>query len=118
MEGSDSNSSRFSGFTNSTTTKNPTNAATGGVNPRAGSYAAYQNNVLKQIGSDSADPADYIFTKHEDFVKAGVNQTPIYSRLSVFPASLGYHWHGGFASIPDAPEPESVFQQLHEMACF
>lgn len=73
---------------------------------------------LKQIGSDSADPADYIFTKHEDFVKAGVNQTPIYSRLSVFPASLGYHWHGGFASIPDAPEPESVFQQLHEMACF
>ena len=30
----------------------PSNAVTGGVNPRAGSYAAYQNNVLKQIGSD------------------------------------------------------------------
>ena len=30
----------------------PSNAATGGVNPRAGSYAAYQNNVLKQLGSD------------------------------------------------------------------
>ena len=30
----------------------PTTAVTGGVNPRAGSYAAYQNNVLKQLGSD------------------------------------------------------------------
>lgn len=30
----------------------PTAAVTGGVNPRAGSYAAYQNNVLKQLGSD------------------------------------------------------------------
>ena len=30
----------------------PTVAVTGGVNPRAGSYAAYQNNVLKQLGSD------------------------------------------------------------------
>ena len=30
----------------------PSNAVTGGVNPRAGSYAAYQNNVLKQLGSD------------------------------------------------------------------
>ena len=30
----------------------PSNAATGNVNPRAGSYAAYQNNVLKQLGSD------------------------------------------------------------------
>jgi len=31
---------------------NPIVAVTGGVNPRAGSYAAYQNNVLKQLGSD------------------------------------------------------------------
>ena len=31
---------------------NPTAAVTGGVNPRAGSYAAYQNNILKQLGSD------------------------------------------------------------------
>ena len=31
---------------------NPATASTGGVNPRAGSYAAYQNNVLKQLGSD------------------------------------------------------------------
>ena len=30
----------------------PTAAVTGGVNPRAGSYAAYQNNLLKQLGSD------------------------------------------------------------------
>ena len=30
----------------------PSNAATGDVNPRAGSYAAYQNNVLKNLGSD------------------------------------------------------------------
>ena len=29
-----------------------TTAVTGGVNPRAGSYAAYQNNVLKKLGSD------------------------------------------------------------------
>ena len=32
--------------------QSPTAAVTGGVNPRAGSYAAYQNNVLKQLGSD------------------------------------------------------------------
>ena len=30
----------------------PSNAVTGGVNPRAGSYAAYQQNVLKQLGAD------------------------------------------------------------------
>ena len=42
--------SRFSGFTNKSS--NPTKAATGGTNPRAGSYAAYQQNVLKNLGSD------------------------------------------------------------------
>ena len=73
---------------------------------------------LKQIGSDSYEPADYIFTKHEDFVKAGFNQSHVDSRALVFPASLGYHWHGGFASIPEVPDSGSTFQRLHELACF
>lgn len=72
---------------------------------------------LKQIGSDSYDPAEYVFTKHDDFVKVGVNHTQVGSRALVFPASLGYHWHGGFASIPDMPEPDSTFQWLHKLAC-
>lgn len=72
---------------------------------------------LRQIGSDSYDPAEYLFTKHEDFVKAGANHTQVGSRALVFPASLGYHWHGGFASIPDMPEPDSTFQRLHKLAC-
>ena len=33
-------------------TINPTKAVTGGVNPRAGSYAAYQQSVLKNLSSD------------------------------------------------------------------
>ena len=44
--------SKFSGFTNSTTTKNPTNAATGGVNPRAGSYAAELQRVTDALSSN------------------------------------------------------------------
>ena len=44
--------SRFSGFTNSTTTKNPTNAATGGVNPRAGSYAAELKRTTDALSSN------------------------------------------------------------------
>ena len=46
--------SKFSGFTNSTTTKNPTNAAAGGVNPRLGTYAMMQqanmNNLMSNDG--------------------------------------------------------------------
>lgn len=72
---------------------------------------------LKQIGYDSYDPADYLFTKHEDFVKADVDKERITNRSSVFPASLGYHWHGGFASIPKTGEPGSTFSQLHDLAC-
>ena len=44
--------SRFSGFTNSTTTKNPTNAATGGVNPRAGTYAAELKRTTDALSSN------------------------------------------------------------------
>ena len=44
--------SKFSGFTNSTTTKNPTNAATGGVNPRAGSYAAELKRTTDALSSN------------------------------------------------------------------
>ena len=28
-----------------------------------------------------------------------------------------YHWHG-FASIPDTPDPNSVFSQLHALAYY
>ena len=73
---------------------------------------------LKQIGSDLHDPADYIFTRHEDFVKAETAPLQIESRAKAFPASLAYHWHGGFASIPERPEPQSTFSQLHSLACF
>ena len=44
--------SRFSGSTNSTTTKNPTNAATGGVNPRAGTYAAELKRTTDALSSN------------------------------------------------------------------
>ena len=44
--------SKFSGFTNSTTTKNPTNAATGGVNPRAGTYAAELKRTTDALSSN------------------------------------------------------------------
>ena len=44
--------SKFSGFTNSTTTKNPTNAATGGVNPRAGTYAAELKKTTDALSSN------------------------------------------------------------------
>ena len=44
--------SRFSDFTNSTTTKNPTNAATGGVNPRAGTYAAELKRTTDALSSN------------------------------------------------------------------
>ena len=73
---------------------------------------------LKQIGADAQDPASYIFTKHEDFAKTGVLGGRIKSRAHAFPASLGYHWHGGFASIPETPEPKSTFSLLHDLACF
>ena len=73
---------------------------------------------LKQIGSDLLDPADYIFTRHEEFVRAGTTPLQIDSRANAFPASLAYHWHGGFASIPERPEPQSTFSQLHSLACF
>lgn len=73
---------------------------------------------LKHIGSDLQDPAHYPFTRHEDFVKETVHQTKITSRSQAFPASLGYHWHGGFAAIPESPEPKSTFSQLHDLACF
>lgn len=72
---------------------------------------------LKQIGTDAVDPAEYIFTKHEDFVKATISSVQIDSHSRAFPASLGYHWHGGFASIPDTPDPGSTFSRLHGLAC-
>lgn len=72
---------------------------------------------LKQIGSDTEDPAKYLFTKHEDFVKAGVADIHIKSRYRAFPASLAYHWHGGFAAIPESQEAASTFSQLHSLAC-
>mmetsp|Transcript_7563 Transcript_7563/g.34262 ORF Transcript_7563/g.34262 Transcript_7563/m.34262 type:complete len:389 (-) Transcript_7563:3384-4550(-) len=72
---------------------------------------------LKHIGSDAYEPAEYIFTKHEDFVNAGVKHLQLDSRPRAFPASLGYHWHGGFASIPGDPDQESPFSQLHNLAC-
>lgn len=72
---------------------------------------------LKDIGGDAHDPASYIFTKHADFAKTSIPHEHIISRAHAFPASLGYHWHGGFASIPESPEPGSAFSQLHNLAC-
>ena len=72
---------------------------------------------LKEIGSDSEDPASYHFEAHAEFTRKGAGVPMFQSRGKVFPASLGYHWHGGFASIPDTPDPNSVFSQLHALAC-
>lgn len=72
---------------------------------------------LKEIGSDAYEPAEYIITKHEDFAKVAVNHMQIDSRYRAFPASLGYHWHGGYASIPENPDPDSTFSLLHNLAC-
>jgi len=72
---------------------------------------------LREIGSDNKDPAEYVFEKHSEFSRKGDGVPQFKSRREAFPASLGYHWHGGFASIPREPDPSSVFSQLHRLAC-
>jgi hypothetical protein len=70
---------------------------------------------LKDGGMDSRDPAEYHFVKPEEFARKNI--TLLSTRDDAFPASLGYHWHGGFSSIPNTPHPGSMFSQLHNLAC-
>jgi hypothetical protein len=70
---------------------------------------------LKDGGMDSRDPAEYHFVKAEDFARKNI--TLISTRDDAFPASLGYHWRGGFSSIPNTPHPGSMFSQLNNLAC-
>ena len=70
---------------------------------------------LKDSGLDSRDPAKYPFDTRKGFANKSIQ--PLHTREDAFPASLGYHWHGGFGSIPSEPSPGSMFAQLHNMGC-
>ena len=45
------------------------------------------------------DPAEYVFEKHSEFPRKGDGTPAFKTRGEVFPASLGYHWHGGAVQL-------------------
>ena len=65
----------------------PTTAVTGGVNPRAGSYAAYQQNVLKNLGTDYGRLPQS--GKYKAFIKP-VAQRPMQTNAYAYDLVLDY----------------------------